>query len=147
MNLEEIITKWGYLSFKNISNTPMIIKIKDDGTIITLEPNIVKILLQDTKTASGDIANIVNIATYTPSDTRKKELGPDQDVDYDVMQNGKAVFSINDQRKSEITLTPIIIQITRLPQQMYNGETAYNVNSQIKMVTHNSELDKKHVSS
>ena len=121
----------------------MIIKIKDDGTIITLEPDIVKILLQDTKATSGDIANIINVTTYTPSDTRKKELMPDQDVSYEIIQNGQAVFSINDKHKSKITLTPIIIQITRLPQRLYNGETAYNVNSHIKMVTHNSELDKK----
>lgn len=140
MDLSETIKKYGYFTYKSIRKEPMIIKIRDDQTLIMLEANIVKITKYP-NAVGGDITNIVNITTYTPSEARKASFEPTQDASYDLVQEGNMEFIINDPLQSKITLIPVIIQIMRT-HRLSTGEPVYVVNTQVKMITDESNPTK-----
>ncbi len=135
---EDMIKSYGYMPFKVLKNAPLVCIVKDDGTMITIESTIQKII--NTSKGQGDIFGNANVVIYTKKDVREgKPLSRAQDLDYDIISKGE--FTCKVDNGIIISMLPVIVQINRSGVRIQHNEELYEVSASFKIKTSGTLTD------
>lgn len=121
------IIKRGYSSIKKLQETFMIGKIKEDDTLFVVTFGSLKLLV------NADLVANATFITYTSKENRViKPTTINEDMDFDVIQDGIFTYELSDENKTRISLSPVIVQIDRVGREP-NGDLMYRFNMSPKI--------------